>query len=140
MRSEATKRDIYFSDSLYSSLTSESQLVVLESLLIQGSEPDAHDPRVGRNASTPLMACAAGRSQPRTREACMTCARRLIEALPEAGLSAKNSQGVTALMVAAGNADMSLAKLLIKKGADVDGKDAKGKTAQSYAYNGVGGR
>ena len=92
------------------------QLIVLKSLLVQGSEPDAHDPRVGRNASTPLMACAAGRANTRTRDACMSCARHLIEALPEAALSAKNSQGVTALMVAAGNADLSLAKLLIKKG------------------------
>ena len=43
-------------------------------------------------------------------------------------------------MIAAGNADLTLCKLLIKKGADANARDAGGRTAARYAYEGVGGR
>jgi ankyrin repeat protein len=102
------------------------KLLQVESLLLQGVEVNELDQRAGRNACTPLMAAAASAGGGRRGKAVMIVVERLLR---EDGVkvNAKNSQGVTALMIAAGNGAIDLCKILIKHGADKDDKDCKGR-------------
>jgi ankyrin repeat protein len=112
------------------------KLLQVEALLLQGVRSNEIDKRAGRNACTPLMAAAASAGGGRRGKAVQIVVDRLL-AEPSIKVNAKNSQGVTALMLAAGNGAIDLVKVLIKNGADKDCKDSKGRGALWWAYNGV---
>lgn len=68
------------------------------------------------------------------RLACRDGQTSIVKALlPKAQLNAKNDDGATALMYAAGGGYEKICKLLLDAGADVRIEDANSKTALSYA-------
>jgi len=111
-------------------------LLQVEALLLQGVSVNAADPRPGRNGSSPLMAAAGRAGGGRRGKAVRIVVDRLLEE-KAIEVNAKNSKGVTCLMIAAGNGAIGLCKKLIQEGADRDCEDGEKRGALWWAYNGV---
>lgn len=100
----------------------------LAALLAAGASPDTlgHCHLVDEPL-TPALACAATRGS----STGLDSVRALISA--HAKVDTRRADGVTPLMLAAGNGDADLTAALLAAGADVTLPDAKGETAADYA-------
>uniref|UniRef100_A0A0G4I619 Uncharacterized protein n=1 Tax=Chromera velia CCMP2878 TaxID=1169474 RepID=A0A0G4I619_9ALVE len=96
--------------------------VLIEMLIVEGgADVDAQD----SNGNTPLHICSwewGGQTEP---------ARLLLNA--EANVHAKNTQGDTALILAAWKGQDSLVEVLLQQGANADDISGEGKSALCYA-------
>lgn len=100
-----------------------AQLPMVKLLLAHGAKVD--EPKSPKGRTALMVACAyyAGLD--------------IISLLVDKGakVNAKAADGITPLMLAAGNAKLNVVQYLLGKGASAKAKDAKGKTALDYALN-----
>ncbi|MEM1394776.1 MAG: ankyrin repeat domain-containing protein [Cyanobacteria bacterium P01_H01_bin.150] len=100
-----------------------SRLEIIELLLANGADINIREPEEDGKKSTPLMETAYRGSS--------KIARILIE--KGADINARDAEGKTALIIAAGFGNAEVAGELILAGADIDAKDNNGHTALMYA-------
>mmetsp|Transcript_14979 Transcript_14979/g.22534 ORF Transcript_14979/g.22534 Transcript_14979/m.22534 type:complete len:111 (-) Transcript_14979:109-441(-) len=90
----------------------------------QGCPVNFRDERAGKHSRTPLMsACSKGQ---------LTVAKLLINT-PGVDLNAQDSDGMTALMLAARIGALEVTGVLMTAGCDRNLTDKKGRTADSHA-------